>query len=590
MAKTKGQNYMHGAAILTVGVIIMKILGFFYKIPLGNLLGDRGYSMFTSAYNIYFIFFTLATAGLPVALSRLVAEADANGRAKQEQKLFRVALATFTVLGLVFAAVMFFLPHVLAEKILHNPPAWRGVRAMAPAILLVCMVSAYRGYCQGNGNMLPTTVDEVLEVLFKVAAGLVITVLVLRACQPGQDAAPMPAEGRDRQEITQTLPPREEPREEPEKNGAETPETYRLSMGSAGAILGVSVGTAVSLLYMVIYKRRHYAVLAAPYTAGVHAPGRVPEADEQVDSAPTIVKNIFSIGGPIALGACVLALLNLADSGLTMQRLQSAAGFRQEQAQTLYGVYGKAQNLFNLPAAFITPLTISIVPAISAAIARGDRNTAAKVSEDSMRISALISIPMGVGLAVLSAPIMQALYPGSHRAGPSLLAVMGVASFFVCILLMENAILQASGKEKLTMLTLITGGLVKILINWFLVARRDINIYGAPVGTLVSYLVMAVMNYVFMWRCLDYRPRLLKCFAGPVLSSAVMGVTAWAVFGIVARVLGVGRLATLTAMALAILAAVAVYLAAAIFSRSVTREDMHLIPGGEKIAKILHMR
>lgn len=97
MSKTKGQNYMHGAAILTVGVVIMKLLGFIYKIPLGNILGDEGYSMFLSAYNIYFIFFTLATAGLPVALSRLVAEADANGRAKQEEKLFRVAWMMFFV-------------------------------------------------------------------------------------------------------------------------------------------------------------------------------------------------------------------------------------------------------------------------------------------------------------------------------------------------------------------------------------------------------------------------------------------------------------------------------------------------------------
>ena len=157
--KKKGQNYLHGAAILTAGVIIMKILGFFYKIPLGNILGDEGYSMFMGAYSIYFIFFTLATAGLPVALSRLVAEADANGRARQEQKLFRVALATFTVLGLLFASIMFFFPRWLAAVYLENPDAAPSVRAMAPAILLVCMVSAYRGYCQGNGNMLPTTVD-----------------------------------------------------------------------------------------------------------------------------------------------------------------------------------------------------------------------------------------------------------------------------------------------------------------------------------------------------------------------------------------------------------------------------------------------
>ena len=550
MAKTKGQNYMHGAAILTVGVIIMKILGFFYKIPLGNILGDEGYSMFMGAYSIYYIFFTLATAGLPVALSRLVAEADANGRAKQEEKTFRVALVTFTVIGLVFALIMFCFPQWLAASYLENPDAAPSVRAMAPAILLVCIVSAYRGYCQGNGNMLPTTVDEVLEVFFKVVSGLVIAVLVLRAYKGSPLALPM---------------------------------------GSAGAIFGVSIGSAVSLAYMIVYKHRHYSVLSAPYTGGID-PNDIPDDDELVDPAMKIVKDLLSIGIPIATGACIMALLNSVDSKLCMNRLQSAAGFSYREAKVLYGVYGKAQTLFNLPAAFITPLTISIVPAISGALAKGDKKTAGTVSEDSLRISAFLAIPMGVGLAVLAKPIMDVLYPGSHLAGAGLLQVMGVASFFVCLVLMENAILQASGREKLTMVTLITGGIIKIIINWFLVARRDINIYGAPVGTLCSYCAMAAMDYVFMCRTLSSRPRLLRVFSGPLAASALMGLTAWGVYGLGARLLGQGRIGTLLAMCAAIGAAVIVYLVTAIVFRAVTREDMKLIPGGEKIARILHMR
>ena len=550
MAKTKGQNYMHGAAILTIGVIIMKILGFFYKIPLGNILGDEGYSMFMGAYSIYYIFFTLATAGLPVALSRLVAEADANGRAKQEEKTFRVALVTFTVIGLVFALIMFCFPHWLAASYLENPDAAPSVRAMAPAILLVCIVSAYRGYCQGNGNMLPTTVDEVLEVFFKVVSGLVIAVLVLRAYKGSPMALPM---------------------------------------GSAGAIFGVSIGSAVSLAYMIIYKHRHYSALSAPYTGGID-PNDIPDDNDLVDPAMKIVRDILSIGIPIATGACIMALLNSVDSKLCMNRLQSAAGFSYREAKVLYGVYGKAQTLFNLPAAFITPLTISIVPAISGALAKGDKNTAGTVSEDSLRISAFLAIPMGVGLAVLAKPIMDVLYPGSHLAGAGLLQVMGVASFFVCLVLMENAILQASGREKLTMVTLITGGIIKIVINWFLVARRDINIYGAPVGTLCSYCAMAAMDYVFMCRTLSHRPRLLRVFSGPLAASALMGLTAWGVYGLCARALGSGRIGTLLAMCAAIGAAVIVYLVTAIVFRAVTKEDMKLIPGGEKIARILHMR
>ena len=547
MSRSKdGQNYVHGALILTVGVIIMKVLGAIYKIPLGNILGDEGYSMFMGAYSIYFIFFTLATAGLPVALSRLIAESDANGRAKNEEKTFRVARWTFFVIGLVFALIMFLFPNWLAEEYLENPDAAMSIKAMSPAILLVCIVSAYRGYCQGNGNMIPTTVDEVLEVLFKVISGLILSYLIINS-------------------------------------------TGSLPLGSAGAILGVSIGSVVSLSYMVIYKRRHDSELAAPYTGG-HASNDTPDDDEVVDSTGKIVKDILRIGVPIAFGACIMALLNSVDSKLCMNRLQSAAHFSYKEAKVLYGVYGKGQTLFNLPAAFVTPLTISIVPAISGALARRAKGEASKVSEDSLRISAVVSLPMGVGLAILAKPIFDVLFPSSHRAGPGLLCIMGIASFFVCLVLMENAILQASGKEKLTMVTMITGGLVKIAVNWFLVANRSINIYGAPIGTLVSYFVMAAMNYIFMCSSLENRPRLIKAFARPAAASLIMGAAAWLTYGGMVRLIGVGSsLSAVICLGIAVLAAVIVYAAATILLRSITAADMELIPGGEKIGRFLKM-
>ena len=547
MAKRKGQNYMHGAAILTVGVVIMKLLGAIYKIPLGNILGDDGYSLFIGAYNIYNIFFTLATAGLPVALSRLVAEADAQGRVRQEEKTFRVALGTFAIIGTVFALVMFLFPNWLAGSYLENPDAAPSIRAMAPAILLVCLVSAYRGYCQGNGNMIPTTVDEVLEVLFKAVAGLILAGALLKA-------------------------------------------GYDKRIGSAGAILGVSIGSVVSLLYMVIYKRRNYSILSAPYTSGRHLKV-TPEDKVKVDSTAAIAGNILRIGVPIAFGACILSILNSIDSKLCMNRLQTAAGFTYAEAKVLYGVYGKAQTIFNLPAAIITPLTIAIVPAISAAIVKKDTTQAAKISEDSLRISAVLAMPMGIGLLVLSYPIMNVLYPKSNEAGSPLLAIMGAASIFVCLLLMENAILQASGKERYTMYTLIVGGCVKIGVNWFLVARPEINIYGAPVGTLVSYVVMCVMDYVIMSRTLAKTPNVARTLFKPLLGSGIMGVGAWAIYGLCAKFIGTdSRLLMAACMALSICVAVVIYLVTVICTRMVTMEDMKLIPGGEKIGKILHIR
>ena len=535
MADNKGQNYLHGAAILTAGVLIMKVLGFIYKVPIGNIIGDDGYSMFLATYNVYNVFLTLATAGLPIALSRLISEANAEGRPMQARRTFSVAWMSFFVIGLICTLIMYIFPYQIAEKVLHNPPAAMSIRAMSPAVLLVCLISAYRGYCQGFGNMIPTTVGQVLEVLIKVIVGLALAAFIMKA---GLGKA----------------------------------------MGSAGAIFGVVAGSLAALIYMVIYKKRHYAEEKL-------------ENPDVPDSHSSIFSHFMRIGIPIALGSCVLAFLNLVDSSLCMGRLQNAAGFSLEEAQTLYGVYGKAQTLFNLPAAIITPLTISVVPAIASAIVRGEDDEATKISEDSMRIATVLCLPMGVGLAVLAEPIMKVIYPGSHVSGPVLLAIMGVAAFFVCIVLMENAILQASGKEVLPMYTMIVGGLIKIIVNWFLVANPDINIYGAPIGTLVSYLVMCIMNFVFMCVVLDKNPRVRVILVRPLICSVLMGLCAWGVYGLTGQLLGHGgRLSMLLGMGLAMLAAIIIYTVSAIVMRSVTKEDMKLIPGGEKIARVLHMR
>lgn len=533
MSEHKGQNYLHGAAILTAGVIVMKILGFLYKMPIGNIIGDDGYSLFIASYNVYNVFLTLSTAGLPIALARMVSEANAMHRVNQLRRTFSVAWQTFFWLGLFCTLIMALFPHQIADYILRNPDAALSIRVMSPSVLLVCLVSAYRGYCQGFGDMIPTTVGQVLEVLVKVAVGLALAWFLMH-------------------------------------------ENYGKPLGAAGAIFGVTAGSAAALLYMWLHKRRHYRD---------EAPG-----DDVPDPGRAILKRFLRIGIPIALGGSVLALLNLIDSSLCMGRLQDAARFSYLEAKQLTGVYGKAQTIFNLPAAIITPLTISVVPAVTAAIVKKENDEATKISEDSMRIAAVLSLPMGAGLAVLARPIMNLIYPTAHAVGGDLLAILGIASVFVCMVLMENAVLQATGHELLPMITMIAGGVVKVVINYFLVADRGINIYGAPVGTLASYLVMAVMNFVMMCVVLDKNPRLRVILLKPLLCTLAMSAAAWGVSGLALRLLHGGRLALLASTAAAILAAVLVYLLLSVLLRTVTKEDMTLIPGGAKIARLLRMR
>ncbi len=533
MSDSKKQNYLHGAAILAFGVVLMKILGAVYKIPLGNILGDVGFGYFNTAYNVYNVFLTIATAGLPVALSRMISEANTMGRPTQARRTFRVAFVTFAVIGIIGTAALSIF-HVEFAVGMGSPRSAQSILAIAPSVLFCCVLSAYRGFIQGNGNMKPTTVGQVLEVLVKLVVGFALAFIFI---------------GR----------------------GMELP------MSSAGAIFGVSVGSLVALIYMFVYKMRNYPTVSL-------GESDVPE------SSGRIFKNLMRIAIPITLGASVMSIFTVIDNKLVLSQLQNSAGFSESLSDTLWGVYTKTITLYNLPAAFITPLTISLVPSIAACVAAKKGLEGCDIGESCVRIASVICMPMGIGLSVLSFPIMNVVYPDSNEAGASLLLLLGIASIFVCLALVTNAILQAHGNERYPLYSMIIGGLVKVVVNWLLVGNPQINIVGAPVGTICCYFVMCLMNYIFLCRCMERRPSLRRMILRPLVSSLIMGAAAWAVYGLASIVLGDGWMRMALAMVCGVGVAVVVYLVLIIVTRAITLEDMKLIPKGEKLAKLLHIK
>ena len=542
MSDNKSQNFLHGATILAAGVVIMKILGAIYKIPLRNILGDTGYGYFNAAYVIYNVLLTVATAGLPVALSRMISEANTLDRPMQARRIFRVATVTLALLGLVFSALMFLYPTDMAVLFVSKAEVSQCVFALSPAVFLVCVTSAFRGYIQGHENMKPTTVGQVLEVLVKVIVGLALAIYLTN-------------------------------------RGASLP------ISSAGAIFGVTAGALAALIYMFVCYLREYKGKSADARA---------DGKDRPDSIGVTLGEFIKIGAAITLGASVMSVITLIDTKLIQIQLPEVEGIGVALADELYGSYSAMQTLYNLPAAFITPMTISVVPAISAAMARRAHREMGSIVESSLRISTAVALPMGVGLAVLAFPIVNVLYKGTNEMGPTILIYLSVASVFVCIALVTNAILQANGNEKLPILSMIVGGVVKIAANLLLVGRPSINILGAAIGTICCYLAICILNCIFISRSLRYKPRYSGVFLRPLISSAVMGVAAWAVYGLMAGLLSVdpdgSRMPMILAMTIAIVVAIVVYVVMAIATRSITAEDMKLIPRGEKLAKLLRIR
>ena len=545
MSTTKKQSFLGGAAILASAVAVVKAIGFFYKIPLNNILGEEGKTYFDSAYQIYNVLLSISTAGLPIALSKLVSEAQAKGRENEKRRLFSTAIWIFFALGLAGFAIMFFGTSWVAAR-LHNESAYWAIKALSPAVFCVCLLACMRGYTQGQGDMTPTAVSQVLEALCKLGIGLALAWYIFRAGM-GQEFV------------------------------------------AAGAILGVTIGTVLSMLFLIAYLLTH------------RSPG------ERLDvpaGRAVLARRILAIGVPITLSNSAMSIINLVDTSIVMGRLQDGLGLTEESAAALKGAYGYAMDMLNLPPAFVFPVTMSLIPVAAAALARKDHREVDRIVSSAFRLIAILALPCGVGLSVLSTPIMRLVLPARPEAalaaGPHL-RVLGLACIFVCLMNLTNAILQTYGKVHLPVLTVILGGLVKIVLNYLLVGEPEINIHGAPISTLCCYLVIAGLNLSLVWLYSPEKPRYLQIFFKPVLASALMGGGAWAVHGFVSRALSgaflgaatEARAAYLTnaaATLCGILAGVAVYAVLVVVLRILRAEDLKTVPHGAKLAKLLHLR
>ncbi len=455
VAQTQKQNsFFGGAAILAAGILIVKLIGMFYKIPLINIIGEAGAADFNNAYNIYAVLLTVSTAGLPVAVSKLVSEANALNRRNQVRRTFRLALVLFLTLGLISFLVMFFRADALAGM-MNDSKAAAGIRALAPAVVCVGCLAALRGYSQGHSNMAPTSVSQIIEALCKLVVGLGLAFWLVK-------------QGKDP------------------------------DVAAAGAITGVTVGTVVALIYMVL---DFFLSRGREDTHGTDRP----------DSAGSILANILKIAVPITLSSSMVGIVTVIDSSLVQGQLQSALNLTEKASRTLYGNYSGALNIYNLPTSLMAAITASVIPAVSAALARRDRRGAARITGSALRITALLSFPMGVGLFVLGTPIIRLLFPSLNVevAGP-LLSTLGVATPFVCMVLVCNSVLQAHGFINLPVIVMVLGGIVKIVNNYNLVGA--IGIAGAPVGNILCFGLALVLDLVVITRVIPNRPRLLPIF------------------------------------------------------------------------------
>lgn len=531
MANDKKQSFFKGAAILSASTIVVKFVSFFFSVPLTNIIGSAGMAPYNATYTIFAVFNAIATAGLPVAVAKMVSSAYASDNPRLANKTFSVAFRAFSILGLILSIIMFVFSDGFA-KITGVADTSLSIKALAPTVFFCSVMSSIRGFFQGKSNMKPTAVSQIIEAAVKLAVGLSLAYYVHQ-----QFGNP--------------------------------------SLSAAASIVGVSISAGFGAFYLLLRKRKDKKSDLQRYGSSSNA-----------ESSSVILKNLLKIAVPITIGSCLLFVLDLVDTRIINECLQKFLS--KNDANNLYGSWGPAARLFDLPGAVTIPIATSLIPAISAAFTNNDMKRVSRNASSAIRMTLIITVPCAVGFAIFGKDISKLVYFSKQANADiigSILTILAVGIVFNGLLYTTNSLLQAMGHVTRPVINMAIGGVVRIICNFFLISQPQINIYGAAISACISYLITLILNLIFIYKLLPKTDNIFLSFLPVGLASAFMGAASWGAYKGLCMVIS-----DKIALICAILVAFIIYFLFSILFGAIRRKELEMLPKGEKIANLLHVQ
>lgn len=526
-------SFLKGALILGAAGVIVKIMGAFFRIPLGNLIGDEGMGYYQAAYPVYTLFLTLATAGFPTALAKLVSEKTAIGDHKGAHKIFKVSYTILFITGIIAFCIFFFGSKYIVTNIMNNEGAYYAMLAISPALLFVPIMSSYRGYFQGKRDMSKIAFSQISEQFFRVILGIALAYYFM------------------------------------ESSGAE----IGAEMGAAGAIAGATIGAVASITYLIIAYLRE----GKQRRAEIKASKKFRE-----EKVSRILKKLLVVAIPITIGASVMPLVNMVDSIIVVSRLE-VAGFTHNQAVGMFGqLTGMAMAIINLPSVITAALGMSLVPSISEAYAVGNKSKARKETKSAIKVTLLIVLPAAFGIASLAHPIMKLLYPKQPETVGTMLLVLTPCVVFLGLMQTLNGILQGMGKPMVPVTALVIGMLAKIVISYNLTAMREINVLGSASGTVAAYLIAAVFEIIYIKKAMGVKFSKKEFIIKPLITVITMFIVVKLSYGLVSTILG-NTISTIISVAVGGV----VYTIVLLGIGGIRKDEILTMPKGNKIYQML---
>jgi len=527
----KNKSFIGGTVILGLAGLVIKIMGAAFRIPLGNIIGASGMGYYQKAYPIYNLFLTLATAGIPTAIARMVAERIALDHHKDAYQVFKASFILLFLTGVFNSSLLYFGADWITNSYMQTPKAVYCMKAIAPALLFCPLMSAFRGYFQGRQNMKPTALSQVFEQLFRVVTGLGLAILLL---------------------------------------------PKGIEFAAAGASFGATAGGIFGFICIAFIYFKNRKIIQNEF---------LNSQNNKKESTLHILKEILLIAIPITIGSAVLPIMNTIDMMVVEKRLLSI-GYSREIANSLYGeLTGFAQPLINFPQVLTQAVSISMVPLVASAFKRKEQDFMQSSICLGIRYAILIAMPCAVGMSVLSKPILMLLYPGQREsainAAPCL-AILAISVIFLGCVHTLTGILQGVGKQIIPVRNLAIGACCKVLVTYTLTAIPSLNVKGAAFGTLTAYSVAAILDYFAVLKYTGAKPEPILSFVKPLIACLWMGLFAFASYRVFSIFLG-NALSTLISIIIAAL----VYAIMIFVLKAISIEEVEGLPKGKFLVKLL---
>lgn len=529
--KPKKEGFMQGVITLMFSQVLIKILGLVYTLYLTNRegFGDKGNGICASGYQIYALLLTISSIGVPSAISKLVSERVAVGNNKGAHRIFKIAFATFVIIGLVGSLLLFFGAHVIANNWLQIPEAEMTLVSLSPAIFFVTVASVMRGYFNGRQKISVGAKSQTLEQVFKT----LLTIIVV--------------------EIVAIL------------------SNVSTEWMAAGANLATTIATFLGFSYLFLYYRTERNEIATEIKNTINY---------KYEKVSEIIKKILFVSIPITLTAIMSSINKNVDSFTVVRNLKKF--MPEDQATSLYGILGgKVDTLTSLPLAINVAFATALVPAISAAKARNDNKTITQRTSFSLLVSMLIGLPCTVGMLIFAQPILNLLFPNAND-GALILQISSLTIIFTILDQTINGVLQGYGKLMLPTISLAAGVFVKFILNIILIPNPNFGVYGAAIGSVACHMVAFSIAIIVLRKNIKLDLTFSKFVIKPILATAIMGICSYFSYLCLKGII-IERLATIIAIGVAVI----IYGLAVVALKIFTKDEFKMMPAGDKLVKIL---